>query len=258
MINLKELELKYFSNGESVPYRLKCGKEILINPILVKDWGTVESSMNVLKIRKDEINNVEVLQMKYMDFLIMLCKEDESVTSGLITILAYSLNAKDNNMSFEIHNGKNEIAISDVDGNGIIEYSINAKEFEDIKTIILHQNLYDYDDRYIDPNIRRAIEAYNKLKMKNQATPTLEMQKVFVMSKTGMSMKQINRMTYRSFMQVYKFCIKEDLYISRNIMKSSQKYDIKDDVIHPIYEKDVDIFDEIFVDAEGFTQKIEG
>lgn len=263
MINLKNLDVMYFQNGYKVPYRLKCGVEILINPILVENWGIFEYSLDVLRIRKEEINDPKILSMKYLDFIILLSKEDENMCENLKRVLLYSLELDGDYIEFSQQEKNSFINVVDgstvkLDGTGdnIIKYRICAKDFDDIKSIILHQNLYDYDDRYIDTKIRRAIEAYNKLKMKNQANPTLEMQKVFVISKTGMSMSRLNSMTYRSFIQVYKLCIKEDLYMSRNILKASQKYDIKEDIIHPIFEKDRDIMDEILIDADSFTNKI--
>lgn len=255
MINIENLELMYFSNCKPVPYKLKCGVEILIHPILVEDWGLFERALEVLKIEKNEINDPKIVTMSYLDFIINIIKsaDDEMFKERLGYIIFQSL--KEQYMSFEISNGKNVLAIDDE--NGDIKYYITSKDFDDIKSIILHQNLHDYDDRYFDPVLRKAILAYNKSKNKNSVAPTLELQKVFVISKTGMSMERINKMTYRTFMQVYNFNVKSDIYMSSYIIKASTKYDIKEEVIHPIFEKPRDVLDEIFIDADSFASKIE-
>ena len=251
-VDIKQLELMYFQNNRPVPFDLKCNKQILINPISVEDWGIFGNCIEVLKIEKNEFS-LEASSKKYLEFLIDLMIQDQDVMNKLLYILKYSLGA--DKVSIETSNNKRVLAI--LDDSDFIQFYIDHKEFDDIRKIILYQNIYDYDDRYIEPEIRRAIVAYNKTKYKNQTSPTLEMQKVFVISKTGMSMKKINKMAYRTFSQVYKFNVKEDLYMSRNIIKASTKYDMKEDVVHPLFEKENDVLDEIFVDADSFTNKVQ-
>lgn len=252
MVDMKQLELIYFQSCKPVPYVLSCDKIIYINPIYVEDWAIFESCLEVLKIEKNEIS-IETSAKKYLEFLIELMTQDQDIMNRLLYVMKYSLGA--DKVSIEKNGSKNVLAI--LDESNFIQCYINSKEFDDIRKIILHQNIYDYDDRYIEPDIRRAIVAYNKTKYKNQSSPTLEMQKVFVISKTGISMEKINRMAYRTFSQVYKFNVKEDLYMSRNIIKASTKYDIKEEVMHPLFEKENDIMDEIFIDSDSFTQKVQ-
>ena len=254
-VDIKQLELLYFVNNKKVPYKLKCGVEIELKPILVEDWGIFESCIDVIRINKNEINDINILQMSYLEFLGEMTEAE--INQGLLINLAYILKYSIDVDYFSIerdNNGKTRLVVCKEDGE--ILYFITPKEFDDIRKIILHQNIPNYDDRYIDPEIRRAIEAYNKTKMKNQVSPTFEKQKVFVISKTGMTEDKINKMTYRTFAQVYSFNIKEDLYLSRTMYKTSQKYEIKEEIIHPLFEKEQDIMDEIFVDADSFAEKI--
>jgi hypothetical protein len=253
MIDIKSLEILYFQSNKPVPYSLLCGKVVYINPIYVEDWGIFETCVEILKIEKNECGDEEALSMKYLEFLIKLMSENQDVLNKFLYIMKYSIGVE--KISVEVKDGKKVIAV--LDDLNFIQYYITSKDFDNIKKIILHQNIYDYDDRYIEPEIRKAINTYNKLKRKNQASPTLEMQKVFVISKTGISMEKINKMTYRTFSQVYKFNVKEDLYMSRNIIKASTKYDMKEDIVHPLFEKEIDIMDEIFIDSDSFKSKIE-
>ena len=92
-------------------------------------------------------------------------------------------------------------------------FYINNKDFEDIKKIILYQNFYKYDDTYINPEIRKAIEKQRKIEMKGYSSPTLEKQKIFVMGKTGFTKDALNNMTYREFSQLYKQKVDEDIYL---------------------------------------------
>ena len=69
-VNIELLDLMYFQNSYNVPYRLKKGGDIEIKPILVKDYPLYEWSMSVLNIKKNEINDIEIIQMSYLDFLV--------------------------------------------------------------------------------------------------------------------------------------------------------------------------------------------
>ena len=259
MVDIKQLELLYFQNEEDVPYELKDGTIVHIKPVLVRDWTIFENAMEVLTIEKNEINNIEVIQMSYLEFISRICETDMNMMNKLALITKYSLG--EDCISIEENNGKRVLAIlddeEDENGRHRIKYIIDKKDFDNIKKIILFQNMYDYDDRYVEPELKGEIQRFYKLKNKGTVAPTLEKKKVFVISKTGMSMKALNMMTYRSFSQVYKMNIEEDIYMSRLMHKISQKYEVNEDVIHPLFEKPKDIFDEIFVDADSFTQKIQ-
>lgn len=254
MIDIKHLTSMYFASEKEVPYILKCGVEIKIYPILVEDWALFESSYDILRIEKNELNNEEVLQMSYFQFILTLIDNDKEgiVTNKITTTLGLSL--KEDRFSFdEVINGKRVISI--VDENKKIKYYIDKKDFEDIKKIILHCNLIDYSDRYIDPELRRALAKKRELESKGRTSPTFEAQKVFVISKTGMSMQDVNKMTYRTFSQVYKFNVASDLYVIRNMMKASEKYEVKEEIIHPLFDKEKSELEELFVDADSFTKQ---
>lgn len=269
MVDFKTLEMLYFSNNKPVPYKLMCGQYINIYPIKVEDWGFFENCIDILRHEKNEINDPRIVMMSYLDYIIELIETEKSendnsvIEMKLSAIISASL--KEDHISIEKNNGKNVLAILNDTGNldeyGKPIYTIKsyliAKEFDELRKIIMYQNIYDYDDTYLDPEIRDAIQRFNKLKNKDQVSPTLERQKVFVISKTGMSMEKINNMTYRTFSQVYKLNVKEDLYLSRYILKASEKYVIKEDIVHPLYEKEKTALEEIFVDADSFKNKLE-
>lgn len=254
MIDIKHLTALYFQSEKEVPYTLKCGKKIMIYPILVEDWVIFEASIDILRIEKNELNDVNILQMSYLEFLLKILSEDTDriIENKLSTILGLSL--KEEKFVFgEVVDDKETISILDSDNT--IKYYIDKNDFKDIKKIILHCNLTDYSDRYIDPELRKALMRKRELEAKGKTSPTFESQKVFVISKTGMSMQDVNKMTYRVFSQVYKFNVSSDLYIVRNMLKASEKYDIKEEIVHPLFDKDKSELEELFVDASTFTQQ---
>lgn len=253
MVDIKQLETLYFQINKPVPYNLKCGKEILIHPILVEYWAVFEASLPILRIEKNDINDIKIIQMSYLEFIYHIIEnsdKDDKYGMMLANILSGSL--KTENVGLDKIDGK--INIISIDG----EYNITSSEFEDIKRIILYQNIVDYDDRYMSSDIRKAIEDYNRIKYKDIASPTLEKKKIFIMSKNGTTEERINKMYYRTFSQVFKTLVDNDIYFANKMMETSPKYEIKDKIVHPMFAKDIDKLDEAFTSKEGLENKIQG
>ena len=73
MVDLENLELKYFCNGFDVPYKLQNGGILNIKPILVKDYPYYEYSSSILEIRKNlqhHLNLHLVLQIALIMLLV--------------------------------------------------------------------------------------------------------------------------------------------------------------------------------------------
>jgi len=243
MIDIENLRLLYFQNDESVPYKLKCGYELKISPIKVKDWSIFESSLGVLQIEKNEINDIRIIQMSYLEFLVnVIIPSNEGYASALFNIFNYSMG--ENHISVGKNKGKDCIILTDE--KDIIKAFITSKEFDEISKIILFQNMKDYDDRYLSPDVKEAIQDYFSLRNKESYNPTLEQKKTYTIAKTGILMKDINEMTYRTFEQVYNSCIDTDIYFGQKIIQASYKYKVDDDVKYPMFEKKKDILDQVF------------
>ena len=250
-VNIDELKILYFQNDERCPYKLKCGYELNIYPVTVKDWGIFETSMSILQIDKNKINDARVIQMSYLDFLYELYSNEESYGVYIANVFKYSL--KEEVVSFVKYKGKSVLVLLNSDND--IKGYITCKEFDDIKKIILHQNIYDYKDTYVDADVQKLYEDYYKIKYKNSKTPTLEEQKTYVMAKCGMSIKQVNMMTYRMFSQIYHHCIGDVLYIGKKIIQGSYKYQVDENIEHPLYEIPKDMYAEIFEDTSVLSNK---
>ncbi len=251
MVNIEQLTELYFSTDEPVPYNLKCGVEILIHPIKVKNWSVFNSHLPILTTEKNETNDIQVIQMSYFDFLVNGMIQDETILQRLGILIKYSLH--EDYISIEQNKGKNVLAVLNEDKT--IKYFITSKEFDDIKKIILFQNIYDYDDRYISPDVRELYNTYVKAMNKNQEDPTLERKKVFVMGKTGNSIKEINEMSYRMFYQLYITNVEIDLYYARKMIQASTKYEVKEEPIYPLFEKKKDKYECIFTSTNTLSEK---
>ena len=78
-VNIEYLQRKYFYKNKPVPYKLKCGVEIIIYPVIVEDGDIFEDSYDILTFNKSEIPIPEIIQMSYLQFLIeVMFKEDSN------------------------------------------------------------------------------------------------------------------------------------------------------------------------------------
>lgn len=243
----------YFSNELPVPYMLKCGVQVEITPIKVKDWEYVESNFEVLSIDKDKIPNAEIISMNYLDFLYYLISQKaDHVSNMLTTVLTYSLGEHSYSLVKQGKRNRTFLRIND------LEAEISSREFDDITQIILAYNFVNYDSRKMSQDLQELISDYYEIQSKNNnyRQATLEEQKIFVMLKSGYSMQQINEMPYRTFSQLYSTSLNCDIYLANKIIQSSQKYETKEEVVHPLLEPKVDIFEKIFRDKDQYVNEL--
>ena len=62
---------------------------------------------------------------------------------------------------------------------------INKNDYDLLRNIILYYNIPDYDDEYIDPELKKELEEVARLKNPNAVQPSLEKQMSCIISATG-------------------------------------------------------------------------
>lgn len=251
MVDIKDLELRYFCNGFDVPYKVKEGGEILIKPILVKDYPYYETAKNILEIPKNETDDINVIKMSYLEFLFNVININDYYKSLFVKIFELCLGYE--NIGIVEHNNKYCVALCDEEE--IVKYIITPKEFDEIIKIILNQNDAHYDGRYVSPDVRELMNEYYKVKYANTRSPSLEEKKALVTSKTGIDINTLNEMTYRYFDLVYSSSVNNDLYFAQKMVQCSYKYDVKEDVKYPLFEPKKDPYAEIFEETGTLSSK---
>ena len=63
-------------------------------------------------------------------------------------------------------------------------------------------------------------------------------------------------MTLRTFEGVYDNCLNSEIYLGEKIIQGSYKYDVKEDILHPLYRKKKDPIEEAFASYESVENKI--
>lgn len=248
-VDIELLKLAYFALDEPVPYKLKTGQEILIKPIMVKDSMLFMASVDVLKIDKNSLGSVEAIQASYLKFLQkMIFPSNDVMVQKFLNILDLCLELK----GIYLCNDEMERTFIQTES-GIV---ISAKEFDDIAKIILYQNLLDYDDKYINPDIKKSMQEVDRLKNKDYESPDLERQMGIIESHTGILKEQLLKKTWRSFQILFReVCGEIEFYTTR---LAAIAVGAGDKVDHYIFKKRKDKFDGYFVDMDKFSHEVTG
>ena len=247
----------YFPNAKPIPFKVKNNNYTLfIKPIMVEDISFYFDNVGILHIDKNSVNDAKIISMSYLQFLVeILLQQNEEYQRALTKILNLSLGEEYSFTIGHFENGKVFLGIQDENKEEICK--INAKEFDKIKEIILCYNDKDYDGRYISEDMRKAMEDYYSIKFRNNYShiPTLEERKLFVSFKSGLTLSQINEMSYRHFDIMYNQCVANDLFFSQKIIQASEKYKVnEDEIVYPLFKKN-DKFS-FLQNADNFEKKV--
>ena len=244
----------YFANEKPVPFRIKDNDYILyIRPVTVDMYSFYRDNVGILLIDKNRVNDANIISMSYLQYLTDIVLPQKEYQNKLVTILKLSLGDDYNFTMGHFDNGKSYIGVKDNDNNLLCR--ITSKEFDKISDIILNYNDRTYDNRYISDDMRKAINDFYSLKFKDKHIPTLEEKKAFVSFKSGLTLKQINEMSYRYFETIYNQCVENDLFFSQKIIQASEKYKVNDEIVYPLFKKKDTKFS-FLQDAEPFLKKV--
>ena len=275
MVNIDLLSKKYFSKGEPCPYKLKSDIDILIYPILVKDYEEYENSKTILQLDKNNSGVEEFIKMSQLEYLNYLFQiptmmEGEDISIGDLQLQMFksifSLCLKEDYVAITESNNKFIVVVADkiekTDEHGnvtedfICKYTLSNKQFIEISKIILFQNDSEYDDQYINPDVLKEYNEMIRLKYKDMREPTLEERKVFVLARYRCKIEELDNMTKRFFDMLYSEYIKSEQYIVDIMYKTSEKFDVKEKIVYPLFKPKEDKFKDLFMTADSLNSKL--
>ena len=259
MIKKTELE-EYFTYDKPVPY-----KELLIYPVKVIDYLIFFTSVNCLTFEKNKIPDINIIKMSYLDFLFYTFDKDENgkiYLMMLLEIFKICLNIDYKQIEYiKDEKGKlNLIFNLEIEGENK-KITIDKQDFDNIKKIILLQNIPDYDDAYIDPKMEKALKEAQEFMNKNKKKmASLEDQIVCVMlALHEVDEKNIHNLTIRKFtkiLQRYDYKLHYEIYKQA---ECSGMVTFKEEINHWMSDLSVDDkYADVKVDFDEFKNKING
>ena len=253
-LNFEALGELYFAYDDPVPYQLKTGATLFIRPVLLKDSMIFIQSCDLLDIDKNSSSDVEAIQMSYLRYLSerVLQHQNEQIAKAskqkLVNICILCLGME---LPYLAKNERGKLVLCDLKHEAI---TVTEKEFEDVRRIIMYQNFADYDDEYIDPDLKKAMNEVKALKAAKFAPISTERRMNIVMAHCGYSKDAIKSMTYRAFNNLYAEVVGEvDFSATWPIALYAGK---TKDVAHWIYRERKDKYSEYIKPLDEYKQSI--
>ena len=238
----------YFYFDKPVDYQIK-DKLIKIYPVAVEDSEVFLSSMNILMVDKNSSPSVEIIQMSYLEFIYKILFQDQTNIDRFVNILNYCLHINSPYVGFD-ENDKPYLVDKE---NDIL---IGSKDFDNIKRLILYQNLIHYDDEYINPELKAMMNEIDELKNKGIDSPTIERRIAIITAHCGLSKQEQLKMTYRSHSLLF-----EEVYgeVEYTTLRPNALFGGNGDKIDNwIYKKKKDKFDGYVTDADKYSASMGG
>ena len=256
-ISEDELLQKYLPFDKCVPY-----KNLLISPIRLKDIYDVQEILNILQIDKNNLGQIEFISMSKLRFILITILSEEKFQQELYTLLYKSLSiSNDDIIEYYINEDTEYLVIGQkIYGHDIVDVdtaiTITSEDFDEIVRIILYQNIIDYTDKYVDPDVKRAYEEYQRLKNKNGVKISIEHKINCVQLKTGMTREEIGNLTIRNFIQLFDILVDESDYAAAKTAEYNG-VQFKSPIEHWAYKAHKDKYAEAFCDADAFVDKVQ-
>lgn len=247
MLDIDFYTKKYFYWDKPCIYK-KGNHEITIYPIKLEDSEEFLNASSVLSIDKDSLASVDIIQMSYLSFIVkVLFKQNKTCVEYLSYILKKCLDMDNPKIGMDSHNKK---MIFDDDK----DIFITEKEFEDVRRLILYQNILSYDDSYIDPDLKNAIMETNRLRNRDIDFPDVERRMAIITSHCGLTKEYQQNMTYRAHSKLFKeICGDVDFNTTRSIALLNGK-----DLEHWIYKKKKDKYSDYIMTLEDYNKSMGG
>lgn len=270
-VKIKDFIEPYVTFDKPIPY-----KDLYIYPIMMEDIFKFESSVGILNIEKNKIPDIQVIQMSYLQFLLEIILGDKANNQKAVEILSLCFGLKET----EIYEGfpKNELLFQKLDDGSIVffengwnikfvrdsknkvtlyidEVEINSQEFDEIRKIIMFQNIIGYDDEYVSDDVKKAAEEYYSMKNKDLEAPNLENKMSAISVVSGMSKTELKTMTLREFNLIFDKCTNLIDYKINKTAELSGNVKFDKPVEHWLYHKHHDIYTDIFSSYDAFKEK---
>lgn len=250
-VNVKFLTNNYFCFDYNVPYKINEEYILNISPIKIPFSNMFLDNVDILQIDKNASDSVEIIQMSYLKFLLYIFLNPEMekiyklklsvILSACLSLDDWEIVLDEKSRAFLLDNKTNQ--------------KISAKQFDEIKKIILYQNLPHYDDEYINPDLKKSMEEKDRLTQKDIDPPDLERRMAIITAHTGLSKQFQMEMTMRSHQILFEEVYSEVEYTT---IRPIALYAGKADDIHWIFKKKKDKFEGYITSVEQVNKSMGG
>jgi len=181
----------YYIYDSPVPY-----KTLKFHPARMREYLQFFTVAQVLLLDKNSVPDAKIISMSYLEYIFHVANEDNFYMTFLDGLLRICLKAENERIEYLLdQKGKPLLKIG--------EDTFNNEDFEEIRTIIIEQNLLSPPDDTIQKSLRDSMEEAERLRRKISGNKTagIEDQMVAVMISTGLSMEDVYNLSVRKFIK---------------------------------------------------------
>ena len=173
-------------------------KGLLLYPVSIRKINKFLQSSSVIRIQKEYIPDKEIIKMSYLKFLMTNIDKEkeeygESLTFDLLA-LCFMICMRIEEISIRLfidEDGKVKLILNGVE--------IDENEFDYLRKLILYQNLPNYDDELMNPDLKNDLEQADKIKNGGEETEDFEHLIANLVIGTGMNIDDVKNLPIRKF-----------------------------------------------------------
>jgi len=248
-INLQDYE-KYYIYDKPIPY-----KDLLILPVKMSEYLEFHMAANCLVLEKNKIPSPDFIRMSYLDFLFYLMIKDENgqfYSSLFLELFRICLDILPEEIKYiQDEKGKFKLILKE------IEY--DKDDFDNIRKIILFQNIIDYDETYIDPKVEKTLKEAQEFMSRNKKKMcSLEDQLICVLISTALKLDDIYNLSIRKFSKILE---RVDYKLHYSIYKQAEMsgmVSFEEEIDHWMCDLKKNKYSDVIVDYGEFKNKFQG
>lgn len=253
--DVKKYIQKYVDLDTPIPF-----KGLLIYPIYMSEYYDFEMAYDILCINKDSIPDINIIQMSYLDFLFKHAFLNATMINSNYSVGMYYMEKFRLILCMCCKLEAEQIQIIQESGKFILILNgvrINSQEFDELRRIILYQNLHDYSEEYVDPEVRKAVEDFYASKNKGIVMPQLEDKMAAISAVTGLTKKHFKEMTFREFDLLFEKCKRLVDYQIQATAAASGMVKYEKPIEDWIYHKPHNPYEQVFSSYDNFKDKVQ-
>ena len=270
--DIKQFVDEYAIFGEPIEYN-----GLTSYPVLVGDSTRFLDAIDCFRIPKNEIPNIEIIQMSYLEFLMNLILINEETLKDFITIIDICFGIKcteeyiqdadnfklDELLMQTLPNGDSDFYING--RNVLIQFKENrvfltlngckftSAQFDELRQIVLFQNLIDYDGIEMSVDFKRVLHDFYRIKNRGIHQPTIEEKMADVSTNSPYTLQDIKMLPMRSFDMMFESVLRKIDYMANKSLEPHLK---SGSIEHWVYYHDKGKYSDVFSDANDVAKKV--
>lgn len=171
-------------------------KEINIYPVIMSDCINFYQWVSCLMYEKNKSKEIKILKMSYLHFLFYIATKAKDENGNSYHFIIHNLESllklvfRADEIGYKV---ENDIKLF------INDFEIDENDFEDIRQIILKQNLIRIDENILDDEVQQAIQEAREFMANKTRSATLEEQIVSYHCLSGVPYDIIKNFTVYQF-----------------------------------------------------------